>query len=48
MHGRAGQGLSIVVDVVVTQGSGVGNAGEGLGPIARGGAAVFFGLSIKV
>jgi hypothetical protein len=35
MHGRAGQGVSMVVDVVPTQDKGAGGAGESLGEISR-------------
>jgi hypothetical protein len=34
MHGRAGQGVSIVVDVVPTQDKSAGALGEGLGGIS--------------
>ncbi len=42
MHGRAGQGVSIVLDVVPSQDLGAGNAGESLGKISHRGAAMFF------
>ncbi len=42
MHGRAGQGVSIVVDVVPKQDKGAGRAGEGLGLITQRGVAKFF------
>ncbi len=48
MHGRAGQGVSIVLDVVPTQDMGVGNTGEGLGELTARGAAKFFSTTMKV
>jgi hypothetical protein len=47
MHGREGQGVSIVLDVVPTQDMGAGHAGESVGgkrkrKLSGRGAAVFF------
>jgi hypothetical protein len=48
MHGRAGQGVSIVLDVVPIQDRGAGGAGEGLGHISvRSAAAQCFHPSPK-
>jgi hypothetical protein len=43
MHGRTGQGVPIVLDVVPTQDVSVGNAGRGLGHISHYEAAHLFG-----